>query len=158
MEYIIWFFGFAMLTFLNSAGAPLSLFKFLIKSFLIRGFYKFSFSWSYQCWLMLLPTYVHLNVCFPMINEHKTLTNSSYFCLSSCSLRLNTTTFFALSTRSFIDFDNCAAIARLSLIHVSLFIFYSLLSKLALIFLACYLLIVFVESFSFTFQRSNIWL
>ena len=135
MEYIIWFFGFAVLTFLNSAGAPLSLFKFLIKSFLIRGFYKFSFSWSYQCWLMLLPTYVHLNVCFPMINEHKTLTNSSYFCLLSCSLRLNTTTFFALSTRSFIDFDNCVAIARLSLLQVSLFIFYSLLSTTSINFL-----------------------
>ena len=76
----------------------------------------------------ILPKGVHLNnVSFPMIKEHKLLTNSLSFCLSSCSLRLNTISWFAVSSRSLIYLDIRVPIDTLSLINISLFTFDSLL-------------------------------
>ena len=62
-----------MLAFLNFVGAPLSLFKFLMKSFLIRGFVNLIFASLIDVDFILLKQ-VHLNdVSFPMIKEHKSL-------------------------------------------------------------------------------------
>ena len=69
-----------MLTLLNFVGAPLSLFKFLIQSFLIRGFVN-----SILAGLVdvdfILPKRVHLNdVSFPVIKGHKSLILYIFVC------------------------------------------------------------------------------
>ena len=75
-----------------------------------------------------LPKRVHLNdVSFPTIKEHKSLASYLSFSLPSCSLRLNTITLFAFSTRLLIDFDIYVATDTLSLISILLFTFDSLL-------------------------------
>ena len=94
-----------------------------MKSFLIRGFVNTILAGLINV-DFTLPKRVHLNnVSFPMIKEHKSLTSYLSFSLPSCSLRLNTITLFALSTRLLIDFDIYVAIDTLSLISISLFTF-----------------------------------
>ena len=69
-----------MVTFLNFVDAPLSLFKFLMKPFLIRRFVNSILAGLIDA-DFVLPKGVHLNnVSFPMIKEHKLLILYLFVC------------------------------------------------------------------------------
>ena len=142
--------------FSNFVGAPLSLFKFFMKSLLVRGFVN-----SILAGLIdvdfIIPKQVHLNVSFPMTKEHKGTFFIFVFVILlseikhnhiACSLYTIINRFWYLCSYRYTNINSYFTIYIWLTIAINNWYWF---------FLVWQVLMIFLKTFNITFQRSYIW-